>query len=106
MVSATEGTGRTLQGTSYRVLILGAFALERDGIWIDASRWQARVQGLFKLLVSAPDRQRRREELIDLLWPEGDPATAAGNLRILVHRLRLVLGGDPSPVLSGGGWIA
>jgi serine/threonine-protein kinase len=105
-VSAVEDAANQSQGTRYRVLILGPFALERAGIRIDTGRWQSRVQQLFKLLITAPDRQRRREELIDLLWPDGDPAAVAGNLRILVHRLRLTLGGEPSPVLSGGGWIS
>lgn len=104
-MSTTEDTTQAPQGTRYRVLILGSLALERNGTPLDTARWQPRVQALFKLLVTASDRQRRREELIDLLWPEGDPEAAAGNLRILVHRLRLTLGGEPSPVLSGGGWI-
>jgi serine/threonine-protein kinase len=90
----------------YRVLLLGPLALERNGVFVDASRWQNRVQTLFKLLVTAPARQRRREELIDLLWPETDLDTGAGNLRLLVHRLRLALGADLAPVLSHHGWIA
>src|SRR4051812_6853951 len=89
----------------YRALVLGPLRLERDGERIEAGRWQPRVQTLFLLLVTAPDRQRRRDDLMDLLWPDAEPDTAAGNLRILVHRLRLTLGGDPSPVLSDHGWI-
>jgi serine/threonine protein kinase, bacterial len=92
--------------TRYRVLLLGPFRLERDGIPLDVGAWQSRVQTLFKLLATAPNRQRLRDDLIDILWPDAAPDTAAGNLRMLVHRLRLTLGaGGPSPVLSDHGWI-
>jgi len=92
--------------TRYRVLLLGPFRLERDGIPLDVGAWQSRVQSLFKLLATAPNRQRLRDDLIDILWPDAAPDTGAGNLRMLVHRLRLTLGaGGPSPVLSDHGWI-
>lgn len=89
----------------YRTLVLGPFDVERDAVSLEASHWQPRVQTLFKLLATVPGRQRRRDDLIELLWPEADPDSAAGNLRILVHRLRLTLGG-PSPVLSTNGWVS
>lgn len=90
----------------YRARVLGPFEVERDSEPLGAGDWQHRVQTLFKLLMVTQDRQRRRDDLIDLIWPEADPDTASGNLRILVHRLRLTLGGDPSPVLSRNGWVA
>jgi DNA-binding SARP family transcriptional activator len=87
--------------------VLGPFILERDGVRIDTSRWQRRVAGLFKLLLAAPDRQRRRDDLIDILWPDADPDNGAANLRMLIHRLRATIDmPDPPPVLSEGGWIA
>lgn len=92
--------------TRYRVLLLGPFRVERGGDPIDVSARQPRVRTLFKLLVTAPDRQRLRDERIDILWPNAIPDTAPGNLRRLVHRLRRALGGNPSPVLSDHGWIA
>lgn len=90
----------------YHALVLGPFEVERDGKSLHAGQWQRRVQTLFKLLVTVPGRQRRRDDLIELLWPESDPDTSAGNLRLLVHRLRLTLGGDPSSVLSHNNWVA
>lgn len=90
-----------------RVLLLGPFGLERDGQRINTEAWQPRVRTLLMALVVAPRRQRLRDELIDLLWPEMDQERATGNLRMLVHRLRLALGlGDPSPVQSSQGWVA
>jgi len=102
-VAAEPSAGE--EASRYRVVVLGPFALLCNGVPVQTSRWQHRVQTLFKLLATAPDRQRRREELIEILWPETDPETGAGNLRILVHRLRLALGGPPSPVLSTHGWV-
>jgi len=92
--------------SSFRVLVLGPFTLERDGVAIDTSKWQRRVGSLFKLLATAPDRRRLRDEVIDVLWPDSAPEAGAGNLRIVAHRLRLALGGgEPLPVLSEHGWI-
>jgi DNA-binding SARP family transcriptional activator len=93
--------------TRYRVALLGPFTLERDGTPLDTSHWQLRVLTLFKLLATANDRRRLQDEIIDLLWSEAPPDAGAGNLRQLIHRLRLALGeGEPSPLLSDRGWIA
>lgn len=90
----------------FQVQVLGPFALQRDDTPVDVGRWQPRVATLFKLLVTAPGHRRSRDELIDLLWPDAIPEVGAGNLRMVVHRLRQSLGSDPSPVLSEHGWVA
>src|SRR5947209_19369373 len=91
----------------FRAGVLGPFLLSRDGAMVDTTRWQRKVEVLFKLLLTAPDRQLRRDDLIDLLWPDADPENGLGNLRMLVHRLRTTIDlPDSSPVLSEGGWIA
>jgi serine/threonine-protein kinase len=101
-----EGRDRLPGAPGYRALLLGPFEVEREGCPLAAGSWQHRVQTLFELLITATDRQRRRDDLIDILWPEADPDAATGNLRILAHRLRVTLGGNPSPVLSHNGWVA
>ncbi len=101
MTDRETGSG----STRYRVGVLGPLIVERDGVPLDTARWQHRVQTLFKLLVTSPGRQRRRDDLIDVLWPDADPDAASGNLRIVVHRLRLALDSDPSAVLSANGWV-
>lgn len=101
-----SGPTTSPHSSRFRVLVLGSFALERDGVQIDTSRWQRRIEVLFKLLAIAPNRQRLRDELVDLLWPETPPERGLGNLRMLVHRLRLAMGEGPAPVLSDHGWIA
>jgi DNA-binding SARP family transcriptional activator len=91
----------------FRAGVLGPFTLERDGVKIDTSRWQRRVAALFKLLVTVPDRRRRRDDLIDILWPDADSDRGMVNLRMLVHRLRATIDlPNPPPVLSEAGWIA
>ena len=102
MVPQPSASGDT---SLYRALVLGPFALKRDGALVDTSGWQRRIVTLFKLLVTAPDRQRLRDDLIDILWPDASPETGAGNLRMLIHRLRLALGGDPSPILLEHAWV-
>ena len=92
--------------TTFRVLVLGSFELERDGVRIDTDRWQRRVASLFKLLATAPERRRQRDDVIDALWPDADPEAGMGDLRIAAHRLRRALGGgEPAPILSQAGWV-
>jgi DNA-binding SARP family transcriptional activator len=91
---------------SFRVQLLGPLALERNNVAIEVGRWQPRVATLFKLLATAPRYRRSRDEIADVLWPEAAPEAGSANLRLLVHRLRLALGGgDPSPILSEHGWV-
>lgn len=111
-MASTLSTSRA--APSFRVHVLGPFALERDGSPIDVARWQPRVVTLFKLLATVPGYRRSRDEIVDLLWPDATPEAGAGNLRMVIHRLRHALSGtagsgpsgDPSPVLSEHGWVA
>ena len=99
-----EQTGQ-LHGT-YRVQLLGPFALLHDDGVIDTSRWQRRVGSLLKLLLTAPGKRRIRDELIDLLWPDAEPEAGAANLRLLTYRVRQALGNpDPPAVLSDRSWV-
>jgi tetratricopeptide (TPR) repeat protein len=72
----------------------GAFGLEGAGQLIP---WRARkVRALLALLLSAHLDNRgpgiHREELKTELWPDTEEATAEGNLRITLSRLRSALG--------------
>jgi len=94
------------EASHFDVLLLGPFALFRDGVPIDTAGWQRKVQSLFRLLALAPQGRRSRDELIDLLWPDASADAGARNLRVVLHMLRRGLGGgEPSPVLSELGWI-
>ncbi|GAC1626613.1 MAG: hypothetical protein NVS4B2_06080 [Chloroflexota bacterium] len=103
-MASMSSTAETV--SAFRVLVLGPFALERDGVPIDTTKWQRRVASLCKLLATAPDQRRRRDEVIDTLWPDTAPDAGMGNLRIVAYRLRLALGAtNPPPVVSEAGWI-
>jgi DNA-binding SARP family transcriptional activator/Tfp pilus assembly protein PilF len=91
------------------VRILGPFSVERDGVALDMGRWQRRMARLFKLLVVAPHRQRTRDEIIALLWPDASEEAGGANLRLVLHRLRQVLAPEgewPTPILYEQGWVA
>jgi len=91
----------------FDVLILGPFALYRDGSPVDTSGWQRKVHTLFRLLLTAPAGRYQRDEAMEILWPETSSEAGTRNLRVVLHMLRKGLGGgEPSPILSEGGWIA
>jgi DNA-binding SARP family transcriptional activator len=91
----------------FDVLILGSFALYRDGSPIDVGTWQRKVQSLLRILVTSPDRRRTRDDLVELLWPETSSEAGFRNLRVVLHMLRRGLGaGDVPVIVSEWGWIA
>ena len=49
---------------------------------------------LVKLLALAPAHRLHREQLMEELWPELDPAAAANNLHQVVHVARRALGAE------------
>ncbi len=69
-----------------------------------------RVAALFKCLLSAPGHRLTREQAIELIWPEANPALASTNLRTTVHLLRraltssacVITDGDTISLLAGG----
>jgi predicted ATPase/DNA-binding SARP family transcriptional activator len=90
----------------YRVSLLGPFAVYRDGVPLDTDTWQRNVSALLKLLATAPQWRRSRDEIIEILWPDASPHAGGSNLRSQLHLLRRSLaGGDPSPVLFERGWL-
>ncbi len=106
-------------GSHFDVLILGPFGLFRDGQSIETSAWQRKVQTLFRLLVTAPDRRRSRDDIVGVLWPEACSESGFRNLRVVLHMLRRELGAGSRPptgeqlavghqptILTEPGWIA
>lgn len=61
--------------------LLGGFLATVGGEPVAESLWRLRKgRELVKLLALAPDHRLHREQLMDALWPELDPAAAANNL--------------------------
>ena len=79
-------------GSSLRVRTLGGFAVWRGGTPVPAAQWgRKKAVALFKALLGAPGYQLHREQLLDLLLPEAEPAEAARTLRSTLYLLRRVV---------------
>ncbi len=77
------------------IKLLGGFVAMRDGEPVAGSRWRLRKgRELVKLLALAEGHRLHREQVMEALWPELDPAAAANNLHQVVHVARRVLGAD------------
>jgi predicted ATPase len=75
------------------VQLLGGFAVTVDGEPLTGVRWRLRkARDLVKLLALAPGHRLHREQLMDTLWADLEPAAAANNLNQVVHAARRVLG--------------
>jgi predicted ATPase len=77
------------------IKLLGGFAVFAGGEPLTDVRWRLRKgRDLVKLLALAPGHRLHREQLMDALWPNSEPAAAANNLNQVVHAARRVLGAD------------
>jgi predicted ATPase len=75
------------------VTLLGGFAAEAGGTPVPDSAWRLRkAKELVKLLALADGHRLHREQAMDALWPERDPAAAGNNLNQAVHAARKALG--------------
>jgi len=93
--------------STFRVLVLGPFALSKNGRPVDVSTWQRPVATLLKLLVIHPHHRQSRDIVLDTLWPDAPVEASTSTLRSKVHLLRQGLGaGQPSPVLFEKGWLS
>ncbi len=77
------------------IKLLGGFVATRGGEPVDPSAWRLRKgRELVKILALAQGHRLHREQLMDALWPDLDPAAAANNLHQVVHVARRALGAD------------
>jgi DNA-binding SARP family transcriptional activator len=77
-----------------RLYLLGRFEAVRSDAPIPAHAWRRRRPAdLLKLVALAPGRRVAREQAVDTLWPEKDPASGANNLHRALYDLRQILGG-------------
>lgn len=72
------------------VSLLGTFRASLDGNPITQFRTKS-VQALFIYLVCEAERPSSREQLMDLLWPGMPQASAQGNMRQTLYRLRKLI---------------
>jgi predicted ATPase len=85
-----------------RVTLLGGFASEAGGVPVPDSAWRLRkAKELVKLLALTDGSRLHREQAMDALWPDRDPAAAANNLNQAVHAARKALGAEAISVHEG-----
>jgi DNA-binding SARP family transcriptional activator len=88
------------QAIELRIQLLGGFRLSiRDHSVGDEEFRLRKARNLIKLLALAPNHRLHREQVIDWLWPEMDPAKAANNFHQALFTARKVLSacGLPGP---------
>ncbi|MGH3900478.1 MAG: BTAD domain-containing putative transcriptional regulator [Pseudonocardiaceae bacterium] len=88
---------------------LGVFQVIRDGVPIPHTVWKSKkARDLLKILI-ARRRPTSRDQLMELLWPEADPAVAGNRLSVLLSTVREVLQPQPageSPLVTTGGAVS
>jgi DNA-binding SARP family transcriptional activator/predicted ATPase len=77
--------------SSFRLSLLGAPCLERDGVPLGLG---ARKNVALVAYLAVTDKSHSREALITLLWPELEPSRARGGLRRNLSELKKALGGE------------
>jgi predicted ATPase len=76
-----------------RIGLLGGFSASTNEVPVPDGAWRLRkARELVKLLALARGHRLHREQAMDALWPELDPAAAANNLNQAVHVARRALG--------------
>jgi SARP family transcriptional regulator, regulator of embCAB operon len=80
-----------------RTQICGQVALEIDGRRVERDLPGGQGRLLFVYLTSNRLRSIRRDELVDALWEDSPPAEPDGALRVLLSKLRRVLGPEALP---------
>ena len=79
-------------GEHFEFNVLGPLEVRRDGELLELGG--ARQRALLAFLLLHRNQVVTRERLIDALWGERPPATAANALQVAVHGLRKLLGHD------------
>lgn len=76
-----------------RVRLLGGFAASVNGEPVPERAWRLKkARELVKLLALSPGHRLHREQAMDELWRDRDPAAAANNLHQAVYVVRRALG--------------
>jgi hypothetical protein len=91
------------------VQLLGPVAVHVDGRRVDDRAWRSRkAREVLVVLALAGEAGRRRDEVIEAVWPERDPAKGRSLLRTALADVRRILEpdrppGEPSRFLAGHG---
>ncbi|MGO4536619.1 AfsR/SARP family transcriptional regulator [Leifsonia sp. 2MCAF36] len=92
-----------MSGEKLAISLLGGFSVAVDDDVIPGGEWHLkRAADLVKMLALAARRRLPREQVIEALWPGGDPARSAVNLRKVAFETRQILGRSDGIVLEDG----
>lgn len=81
-----------METAELRVQLLGGFRMWVGQLLVAHSVWRrGKAMGLIKLLALAPGHRLARADVLRLLWPELESATADNNLHNALHSLRQIL---------------
>src|SRR3954467_11378693 len=72
----------------------GVFVRRTDGTWLGGAASQRRTLALLSVLALHPDSGVRRERLLALFWPDGDPDRIRHALTQSLYHIRRVLACD------------
>lgn len=75
------------------IYCFGRFEVHRSGQPV-VMRGTGKGAAILKYLASVPAAPVQRDALLEILWPETDPATANNRLKVAVHHLRQAFGVD------------
>ncbi len=77
---------------SLKIRLLGSFVVSRDGELIGPGEWPTqKTQSLLKVLLTERGHIVPKERLMELLWPDLAPRSAANSLRVGISHLRRIL---------------
>ena len=75
-----------------QIALLGGFRVAVGGHVVASAAWRLdKGRSLLKLLALAPGHHLDRDRIMDLLWPDLDPAAAANNFHQALHAARRAL---------------
>jgi DNA-binding SARP family transcriptional activator len=82
-----------------RIALLGGFRVERTDGLLAESAWQQRrsAKQLIKLIASHPDHVLHREQILEVLWHDVDPASAINSFAKALHAARRALEPEREP---------
>ncbi|HEX8918055.1 MAG TPA: tetratricopeptide repeat protein [Chloroflexota bacterium] len=92
---AAEGAATAVRMAQLDIRLFGGFRVTVEGHAIPADAWRLRkAAALVKLLALTPGHRLHRDQILDQLWAESDPASAANNLHYTLHVARRLLDPD------------
>lgn len=78
---------------SLRVVLMGGFEVNVAGRAVDPSAWRlSKAQDLIKVLALSPRRRLLRDQVLEIMWPDRDPASAVNNLHQVLYAARHAIG--------------